>query len=220
MRCLRLAEANAIVVHGLGAFGWQIPLDRTVVAAGWVGLIANRFRISTTRSGGHRLVRAILVRQMIDILVWPVLPVSGFGGRSRWPLPARALAVILRLSHAVSIETGVVGVMIVETVSRGIAVSGVILGVFGSLRLRAIPVVAIRPEPWLPGWMVAISTTPRSSRIRLGSEHHRLPRVTPINCGFEAANGVQRPFPAIARRVRLVRISDRIAICVLVGDRP
>lgn len=218
MRCLRLAEANAIVVDGLGAFGWQIPLDGTVVAAGWVGLIANRFRIPTTRSGGHRLVRAILVRQMIDILVWAVLPVSGFGGRSRGSLLAWALAVILTLavilglSHAVSIETGVVGVVIVEAISRGIVVSGVILGLFGSLRLRAIPVVAIRPEPWLPGWMVAISTTPRSSRIRLGSEHHRLSRVPPINCGFEAANGVQRPFPAIARRVGLVRISDGIAI--------
>jgi hypothetical protein len=76
--CLRLAEANTVVVHRLRTLGRRSPpLYGAVVTARRVGLIAGRIRAAACRCRCDRLIRPILMRQMVPLLVSPVRVVVG-----------------------------------------------------------------------------------------------------------------------------------------------
>lgn len=97
-----LAKANTVVVHRLLSFGWRSAFDRAVVTAGRIGMIAELIRVPATFSRSYRLVRSILVRQMIHVRVVRLLAEvrlclnpSGAVPSRWWTIPASAVVFVV-----------------------------------------------------------------------------------------------------------------------------
>ena len=114
--CLRLAEANAVVVHRLRTLGRRSPpLYGAVVTARRVGLIAGRIRVAACRCRCDRLIRPIFMRQMVPLLVSPVRVVVG----SLRILPVRPLSSTWVCAVPCAISASVVALPLVDTTSGG-----------------------------------------------------------------------------------------------------
>lgn len=103
---LRLAEPDAVIIHRLRTLVRRLPLDRAVVTAGRVGLIACRIRASTRCCRCHCLIRSILMRELIAVLISPVgvvvgclriLPVWSLAS-TRIAIPSTVHAIVVALA--------------------------------------------------------------------------------------------------------------------------
>lgn len=143
---LGLAKGDAIVVHLLGRRG---SMNRAVITASRVGLVACGVGVSTGGRRRHCLIRAILVRQRIDVLLSAVVSEVWFGShpwlsRRASPIAARACT----RSIVAAIGAAIMLVVVVAVPRRDWWWSSVV-AVLSSKRGRTATVVAILRKSWL-----------------------------------------------------------------------